>query len=97
MALSEAKLVGTPLLRHSCLLMKSPTTALGSSCCTCSKCPYPVEQAYGLTPDTLKTQPSPDLPSEDGQLPGVAPPLPPLSSFQHFHMLKPSCGEVVDK
>ena len=97
MTLSEAKQVSTSLLRHSCLLLKSPTTALGSSCCACSKCPNPVEQASGLAPDALKAQPSPDLPSEDGQLPGVAPPLPPLPSFQHFHMLKPSRGEVVDK
>ena len=96
MTLSEAKLVGTSLLRHSCLLLKSPTTALGSSCCTCPKCPHPVEQASGLTPDTLQAQPSPDLPSEDGQLPCLTPPLPPLPSIKYSHVLEPSCGQVMD-
>ena len=97
MTLSEAKLVGTSLLRHSCLLLKSPTTALGSSCCTCPKCPYPVKKESGSTPDTLQAQPSPDLPSEDGQLPSIAPPFPPLSSVQYSHVLKPGCGQVMDK
>ena len=89
MALGEAKLLSTSLLGHSCLLLKSPTTTLGSSCCTCSKASYPVEQASGLTPDTLKAKPSSDLPSEDSQLSRIAPLLPPLPSFQHFHMLEP--------
>ena len=97
MTLSEAKLVATSLLGHSCLFLESPTTALGSSCCTCSKCPYPIEQASGLTPDTLQAQPSPDLPSEDGQLCCITPLLPPLPSFQYFHVLELSCGQVVDK
>ena len=97
MILSVAKLVGTSLLRHSCLLLKSPTTALGSSCCACPKCPYPVQQASGLTPDALQAEPSPDLPLEDRQLPHVAPPLPPMPSLQRSHVLKPSCGKVVDK
>ena len=74
MTLSKAKLLGIPLLRHSCLLLQSPTTALGSSCCTCSKCPHSLQQASSLTPDPLKAEPPPDLPSEDGQLPLVTPP-----------------------
>ena len=92
MTLSEAKQVSTSLLRHSCLLLKSPTSALGSSCCTCSQRSNPIEQASGLAPNALQAQPSPNLPSEDSQLPSLAPLLPLPSSIQYSHVLKPGCG-----
>ena len=86
-----------PFFTHSCLFKDCPAAALGSSCCTWPKTCHSIKQASGLTPDTLKAEPPPNLASEDCQLSLITPPFPSPPAFHYLHVLKPSCGQIVDK